>query len=118
MNEEQLFYYKDTDSNSYLIAKHELDESEIGNYVQITENEYNAYLESKKQLIDSKEQSPINIKKTRISELKTLLKNSDYQAIKYAEGCISEQEYAPIKELRQRYRDEINQLEQEIENEQ
>lgn len=47
----------------------------------------------------------------RIQELKSLLSKTDYQAIKYAEGLISEQEYAPIKSQRQAYRDEINKLE-------
>ena len=47
----------------------------------------------------------------RISELKSLLSATDYKAIKYAEGLISEEEYAPIKSQRQAYRDEINKLE-------
>lgn len=50
----------------------------------------------------------------RINELKKLLAESDYRAIKYAEGCYTEQEYQPIKELRQSYRDEINELESEL----
>lgn len=50
----------------------------------------------------------------RINELKQLLKETDYRAIKYAEGCYTEEEYKPYKELRQSYRDEINELEQEI----
>ena len=50
----------------------------------------------------------------RIAELKQLLRESDYRAIKYAEGCYTEEEYKPYKELRQSYRDEINQLEQEL----
>lgn len=50
----------------------------------------------------------------RISELKSLLSATDYKAIKYAEGLISEQEYAPIKTQRQAYRDEINELERAI----
>lgn len=48
----------------------------------------------------------------RIYELKTLLNQTDYKAIKYAEGLISEDEYAPIKAQRQAWRDEINELEQ------
>lgn len=48
----------------------------------------------------------------RISNLKSLLRNTDYQAIKYAEGQLSEAEYAPIKVQRQAWRDEINLLEQ------
>lgn len=47
----------------------------------------------------------------RIDELKLMLKNSDYKAIKYAEGLITEIEYAPIKAQRQSYRAEINALE-------
>ena len=51
---------------------------------------------------------------TRISELKSKLAQTDYKAIKYAEGLITEEEYAPIKAQRQLWRDEINQLEQMI----
>lgn len=50
----------------------------------------------------------------RIAELKQLLRDSDYKAIKYAEGCYTEDEYKETKELRQSYRDEINELEQEM----
>ena len=51
----------------------------------------------------------------RINELKQLLRDSDYRAIKYAEGCYTEEEYATYKTQRQAYRDEINALEQEME---
>jgi len=50
------------------------------------------------------------VKENRIRELKRLLADSDYQAIKYAEGRLSEQEYTPIGEQRQAWRDEINRL--------
>ena len=49
----------------------------------------------------------------RIEELKTLLASTDYQAIKYAEGLISKEDYAPIKQKRQAWRNEINTLEEE-----
>ena len=52
--------------------------------------------------------------KKRINELKALLKATDYQAIKYAEGFISEVDYAPIKQVRQSYRNKINELEVQI----
>lgn len=52
------------------------------------------------------------IKNTKISELKALLSQTDYKAIKYAEGLITEEEYAPIKAQRQLWRDEINRIEQ------
>ena len=46
----------------------------------------------------------------RIQQLKISLESTDYKAIKYAEGLISESDYAPIKAQRQAYRDEINEL--------
>lgn len=46
-----------------------------------------------------------------IESLKQRLADTDYLAIKYAEGWISEAEYAPTKTLRQNWRDEINRLE-------
>ena len=47
----------------------------------------------------------------RIAELKRLLSETDYQAIKFAEGWLTAEEYEPIKVSRQSYRNEINQLE-------
>ena len=46
-----------------------------------------------------------------IQQLKKLLSDSDYKAIKFAEGQISEDEYSGIKSERQGYRDRINYLE-------
>ena len=57
---------------------------------------------------------PIKVKEYQIVRLKKKLEDSDYKAIKYAEGFISEEDYAPIKEERQNYRTQINQLEAEI----
>jgi len=50
----------------------------------------------------------------RIAELKKLLADSDYQAIKYAEGLISASEYVPIKAKREMWRKEINDLEKTL----
>lgn len=50
-------------------------------------------------------------KDNQIEYYKQLLSESDYKAIKYAEGLISEEDYAPIRELRQSYRQAINELE-------
>ena len=47
----------------------------------------------------------------RIAELKQLLAESDYKAIKYAEGWLTADEYAATKAERQAWRDEINELE-------
>jgi len=47
----------------------------------------------------------------RIKVLKRFLSETDYKAIKYAEGQMSEQEYAETKAQRQTWREEINTLE-------
>jgi len=52
-------------------------------------------------------------KESKIQELKKQLSDSDYKAIKYFEGWITEEEYAPIKAERQAIREEINSLENE-----
>ena len=57
------------------------------------------------------ELAKINAQK-RIEELKSLLSSSDYKAIKYAEGELTEEEYAETKALRRGYRAEINQLQE------
>lgn len=46
----------------------------------------------------------------KIEELKFNLSSTDYQAIKFAEGIITAEEYEPIKHQRQVWRDEINKL--------
>lgn len=50
----------------------------------------------------------------QIIGLKQELMQSDYKAIKYAEGWLTDEEYAEVKAERQRIRDEINRLEQEL----
>lgn len=47
----------------------------------------------------------------QIEYLKQRLSETDYKAIKYAEGVLSETEYAQTKAVRQNWRDEINRLE-------
>lgn len=46
-----------------------------------------------------------------IANLKKQLSDTDYKAIKYAEGMLTEEEYAEVKEQRQGWRDRINELE-------
>lgn len=46
-----------------------------------------------------------------ITQLKKQLSDSDYKAIKFAEGMLTEEEYAEVKEQRQGWRDRINELE-------
>ena len=46
-----------------------------------------------------------------ISQLKKQLSDTDYKAIKYAEGQLTEEDYSTIRLQRQSYRDRINELE-------
>lgn len=62
-----------------------------------------------REIVISQEQ----IIQNRIAELKSLLAQTDYQAIKYAEGQLSASEYAEMKKQRQTWRDEINLLEED-----
>ena len=57
-----------------------------------------------------------NLTQLKIDVLKLQLQQSDYKAIKYAEGLFTEEEYAPIKAERQAMRDDINRLEAELAN--
>lgn len=52
--------------------------------------------------------------KRQIFNLKNQLRLTDYKAIKFAEGQLSEDEFSPIKEERQTFRDKINELESQI----
>ena len=70
-----------------------------------------AQLEYEQQL---QRQAEIDEIQRKISEAKAKLSQTDYQAIKYFEGFISETDYAPIKEQRQGWRKEINNLEMAI----
>lgn len=52
----------------------------------------------------------------KIQELKQNLLNTDYLCLKYAEGELTEEEYATIKAQRKEWRAEINRLEEELKN--
>lgn len=64
----------------------------------------------------NKNQIKINEYRKQIENLKRQLSQSDYEAIKYAEGWFTEEEYKPIKEKRENIRKEIRALEDKITN--
>ena len=49
-----------------------------------------------------------------IYELKQKLTQTDYKAIKYSEGLLTDEEYAEVKTQRQEWRTEINKLEEKL----
>lgn len=54
---------------------------------------------------------PEVLRQHKIQELKKLLSDTDYKAIKFAEGLLTEEEFAPIRKQRQEWRNKINELE-------
>lgn len=53
----------------------------------------------------------------QIRELKQKLSDTDYKAIKYSEGWLTDEEYAEVKAQREEWRAEINRLEASLEGE-
>ena len=98
----------------------------LGEVIEVEEKNYdlhNLYYENGKlvnhELHSADLQNNINIGKRkaikkRIEELKQLLSSTDYQAIKYAEGELTEEEYSQMKNQRKQWRLEINNLEIEL----
>lgn len=82
---------------------------ENGKYVELPPEEI-AAMEAERIAFESSRE----YKEMRISELKAQLAETDYKALKFAEGWLSAEEYAPIKAERQAIRNEINALEAEI----
>lgn len=52
---------------------------------------------------------------SEIRGLKLLLSQTDYKALKHADGVITDKEYEETRQLRITYREEINRLEAELE---
>ena len=98
----------------------------LGKVIEVEEKNYdlhNLYYENGKlvnhELHSVDLQNNINIGKRkaikkRIEELKQLLSSTDYQAIKFAEGELTEEEYSQMKNQRKQWRLEINNLEIEL----
>lgn len=62
-------------------------------------------------IIEQQRKDEIN---NAIFELKMKLADTDYQAIKFAEGAMTAAEYAPYKADRAKWRAEINELEKKL----
>lgn len=50
----------------------------------------------------------------QIRELKQKLSDTDYKAIKYSEGWLTDEEYAEVKAQREEWRSAINQLDERL----
>lgn len=110
------YYYKKKGENYYLSLKSALPEDQLADYDELDEETYN---EQTKVEVEPYEPTASDLRKEeireRIVELKGLLASTDYKAIKYAEGEMDAEEYAPTKIQRASWRAEINSLEAEQE---
>lgn len=61
-----------------------------------------------------KVEDPLKTLTVRINELKRNLADTDYKILKYIEHKLSEEEYTDISTQRQQWRDEINELEEQL----
>lgn len=116
------------------ISKHEYKVFPIADeepYIEITKEEYEGLELFEKCLSDDltrvidyvKSEEEIQEERIRqrnfdlieqIGELKAKLGKSDYKALKYVEGELTAEEYAPIKAERHLWRSKINELESQL----
>ena len=106
-----------TNDDNYLVIEDntELANKLIDNYPYVSLVVENGVI--KDVTIDTEAKTAHETRDNILAQIETLKKNlinSDYKAIKYAEGQISEEDYQPIKQQRQNWRNEINNLESHI----
>ncbi len=81
------------------------------------DNWYGFRLNDDQLIYDESLKNKVNEKNNAVQliiDYKKFLRESDYQAIKYAEGLISDEDYLNIKQQRMNARSEINRLEELI----
>ena len=78
-------------------------ENDVVTAMAVNEEALDAYIASHPE--------PVVTPEEEIAELKAKLAATDYQAIKYAEGYFTDEEYAEMRAQRQAWRDRINELE-------
>ena len=103
------FYYKKDGKPAYNL-KQPLSTilDDTTGYEEITEEEWNQLNIPPKPSKKAKQKWEAS---KQIIVLKAQLAATDYKAIKFAEGCYTEEEYAPIKAEREQLREQIRALE-------
>ena len=90
----------------------------VEDYDHFYQNSFCYYFKDNKLIYDDKARENAEKKETlmeQISELKTKLIQSDYKALKFAEGWITTEQYTDVLNQRQAWRDEINSLTERLE---
>lgn len=105
------YYYKSKDGKGLFNLKTpDLDGNK--DFVKISESDFNDL--QPKAHTPSNDEIAKRQKVKRINELKSNLAKTDYEAIKFAEGEMSAEDYESYKLQRRAWRAEINQLEEEL----
>lgn len=73
-----------------------------------SQTETNEYKELETKYINNKKYED------EIKMIKSYLDATDYKALKFSDGALTEEEYAPIRVQRQAWRDRINELEAQL----
>ena len=116
------YYYKSKDGKGYLSLKTPLSAEEAKDYIEITEEQWNAHMESIQPKKPTAEELVKREKLHTISEKKAYLRDTDYVVIKIAEAETKEEadaireEYVDVIALRKQARVDINRLEKELED--
>lgn len=103
------------ENNSYELTQTQQHEVQLAHDNKISDATYNWALSKLKNYIDNYDLIGLSEAELEIVELKKHLADTDYQAIKFAEGELSAEDYAPVKAQRQQWRARINELEAELE---
>lgn len=110
MAQEKRYYYKHKDGHGFLNLKSPTTNKD---YVEITKAEFEELTKVPEYTPTEEELRIENIKK-QIATKKSQLAATDYKCLKFIDGALTEEEYAPIKATRQTLRDEINELESQL----
>lgn len=110
-NSEQIKWIVDVPAQSAIPAHYEYEMAEV--YVPFSEEKI---LEIEQQEKENSYWNTLQPYLLQIRIYKDKLFDTDYQAIKYAEGAFSEEEYAPIKKQRQEWREMVNKYQKEYDD--
>ena len=105
------YYYRAKSGNGYLSLKSPLSKEELSNYVEITEEQFNAA--QPQPHTPTAAELAAKERRAEIISLKKHLADTDYCIIKIAEGVATAEEYADVIAQRATWRARINELEAE-----
>jgi hypothetical protein len=91
----------------------EMTPSENAQYVS-GKYRYDISTKSAVEIIETEEEKLTVVKNTKLIELQGLLHQTDYQAIKYAEGALTDDQYSYLKKQRESWRSSYNAIQSSL----